>query len=108
MDTVFWALVVGWGALGIALASLCFTVYVIVRPPRDTDVEELADEVARLTRRARADTMRRVRADAKEAPPDGVVDIAIPPELRQNAQASNIARDPRAMKQALREQLLKH
>lgn len=106
MDTASWALVVGWVAVALALACFCITIYVILSPPRDQDVEELADEVARLTRRARADTMRRVRAEAKEAPPDGVADFTVPPELQARVAASSIARDPRAMKHAIRQRLL--
>lgn len=109
MDIATWALVVGIVASLLALASGCFTIYVILRPPRDTDVEALADQLAVLTRRARADTMRRVRQEAAQAPADGVAagEITVPPQLKAAAQAANIARDPREIKQALRMQLLR-
>lgn len=106
VDITFWALVVAWTALALALVSACGTIYAIVRPPRDTDVEELADEVSKLARRSRADTMRRVRAEATAAPPAGLEDVSIPPQLKAQAQASALARDPRAVKDAVRKRLL--
>lgn len=73
-------LVIAAAALLFALGSLCLTLWGLRHMTKDTDVEELADEVAKLARRARADTMRRVRAETRADSSD-----APPPELQAPA-----------------------
>lgn len=98
-------LVVSITALVIGLASIALTLWRTRRSYNDSDVEELADEVGRLARRARADTMRRVRAEKSGAAQDGEIAVDAPPQLR-GALPSQTPQDARAVKQALRVKLL--
>lgn len=89
-------------SLVAALGSIGITIWRTRRSYNDTDLEELAEQVGRLARRARADTMRRVRAEkaapGEDAPPGGDA----PPELRPS---STPPPDARTLKQTLRVQM---
>lgn len=74
--------------LVIALVSLFVAFLALFRKNGDPDVEELAGAVASLRKSHRAEQMRRVRAQAAEAPPDvapddapGIQPIGHPPTL---------------------------
>lgn len=99
-------LVVSVASLIIALVALSVTIWRTRKTYNDSDVEELADEVGRLARRARADTMRRVRAEKGAASPDGAPLVDGPPELRAPNALQPAASDPRAAKELIRKQLL--
>jgi len=95
-------LVVAWLAFGISLGAFTVAVWRTRRTYNDSDINELAEEVARLARRARADTMRRVRQEKGGAPADGAIDVQAPPELRTALTHPS----PKETKQELRRRLL--
>ena len=101
MDVPIWLLVAVWAALTLALCTACITAYLWTHPPRDTDVEQLADEVARLSRRSRADTMRRVRAEAAASAPSDLAEVEGPPQLKKSVEVSALSAKDQARKRLM-------